>query len=201
MKLYHHPASHNARRVVALVRHLALPVELIEVNLGTGEQRSPEFLALNPNGKVPVLVDGELVLWESAAILAYLATKAESPLAPASPRARADVDRWLAFTMTRLGRVGDVFLFENAIKPFFGMGAPDEAALDKVRPDAASCFAVLEAHLARQDYLAASGLSVADFAAYSIFEQRDAWKLPALPAGGALARWVDRMASLPAWQG
>lgn len=200
MRLYHHPASHNARRTVALARHLELPVELVSVDLGKGEQRSPEFLALNPNGKVPVLVDGEFVLWESSAILVYLAASVGSPLAPTAPRDRADVERWLAFTNTQLSRAAEVFLFEHAIKPFFGLGAPDAAALEKATPGVEAAFAILDGALARRPFLAASGLTVADFAVYSILESREAWKLPPLPAGGALADWVARMGELPGWQ-
>ena len=199
VKLYHHTASHNARRVVALVHHLQLPVELVSVDFGTGEQRSPEFLAKNPNGKVPVLVDGDFILWESTAIMAYLASKAGSTLAPTDARARADVDRWVAWVNTRFGSAASVCLFENVIKPFFGIGAPDDAALAKVRPELDACFSLLEKHLESQDYLASSGLSIADFAAYSIIGSREAWKLPVPAAGGSLARWAERIGSLPAW--
>ena len=129
MKLYHHPASHNARRTVALARHLGADVELEVVDLAAGAQHAPGYLALNPNAKVPVLVDGDLVLWESTAILCYLAAKQGSALLPTAPAARADVDRWLAWIGGRLGSRSDVFLFENLVKAVFGLGAPNEAAL------------------------------------------------------------------------
>jgi glutathione S-transferase len=69
MRLYHHPFSSNSRRAILAAIQLDVPVELVLVDLKNGEQRKPEFLRLNPNGKVPVLVDGDFVLWESHAIM------------------------------------------------------------------------------------------------------------------------------------
>ncbi len=199
MKLYHHPASHNARRAVAMARHLSSPVDFVAVDLGAGEQRSPAYLALNPNGKVPVLVDGDFALWESTAIMTYLAAKAGSPLVPTAPRDRADMDKWIAWTGGRFARPTDTFLFENVIKPFFGIGAPDEATLARARPDVEACFALLDAHLATHPYLAACGLTVADFAAYVIVEARTSWGLPSLEAYPSLARWAASLAAFPCW--
>ena len=71
MKLYY-AETMNPRKVCALAKYLGLPVEFVRVDLRKGEQHTPDFLAVNPNGKVPVLVDGDLVLWESTAIMARL---------------------------------------------------------------------------------------------------------------------------------
>ena len=96
MKLYVFPPSPRALKVRALVRHLNLEVEECLVDLFKGEQRAPAYAALNPNMRMPVLEDGDYVLWESNAILQYLAAqKPESGLWPSDIRGQADVSRWL----------------------------------------------------------------------------------------------------------
>src|SRR5579862_1624600 len=96
MRLYHHPLSSNARRAVMAALHLGTEVELVHVDLGKGEQRKPDYLKRNPNGKVPVLDDDGFLLWESCAIMQYLADRTPGQtLYPTELRARADVNRWL----------------------------------------------------------------------------------------------------------
>ena len=81
MKLYYAEVL-NPQKACAVARHLNSPVEFVAVDLARGEQRQPDFLAINPNGKVPALTDGDRSLWESNAIMAYLAEKAGSDLWP-----------------------------------------------------------------------------------------------------------------------
>jgi glutathione S-transferase len=94
MRLFHSPLSSNARRVLITLHHLGLAVEMINVDLlDQGDRR--RLAELNPNGKVPVLQDGDFVLWESCAIMQYLADLTpHQTLYPQDPRARADVNRW-----------------------------------------------------------------------------------------------------------
>ena len=95
MKLYMNPTSPNVRRVRLTAAVLGLQLEEKNLDLAKGEQKRPEFLAFNPNGAVPTLVDGDFVLTESRAIMQYLASrKPESGLLPHDERARADVTRW-----------------------------------------------------------------------------------------------------------
>jgi glutathione S-transferase len=92
MKLYLFPPSARVLAIVALKNHLALDCELNPIDLGRGDQLTPEYLALNPNRKIPTLKDGEFVLWESNAILFYMAAKRpESGLWPSDLRGQADV--------------------------------------------------------------------------------------------------------------
>lgn len=95
MKLYHTP-SPNPQKIAFAMLELGLDCEIIPVDFTKGEQRTVEFLALNPFAKVPVLVDGDLTLWDSHAILAYLGDKTQK-LWPASASGRTDALRWLFF--------------------------------------------------------------------------------------------------------
>jgi glutathione S-transferase len=96
MRLYTFTITPNNRKVEAFVRHFDLPVDMHLVSFKDRETQSPAFLALNPMGKVPVLTDGDFSLWESNAILCYLATKfPHTATLPTDARGRADVDRWL----------------------------------------------------------------------------------------------------------
>jgi glutathione S-transferase len=95
MKLYHFPPSPNSRRVQLTAAHLGLLLDGQVVDITKGENRAPEYLALNPNGLTPTLVDGDLVLWESRAIVQYLASKKpEAGLLGRNELERVDVVRW-----------------------------------------------------------------------------------------------------------
>jgi glutathione S-transferase len=95
MKLYTNLFSPNARKVHAVANELGIELDTHTVDLRAGEQRTPEYLALNPNGKVPTLVDGDTVLWESNAIICYLAGKGDTELWPKSAK-RYDILRWIS---------------------------------------------------------------------------------------------------------
>jgi glutathione S-transferase len=82
MRLYYHPLSSNSRRVLLTAYHLGLNLELVSVDLSRGEHKTPEYLRLNPNGKIPILVEGGFHLWESHAIMQYLADKLEQDIYP-----------------------------------------------------------------------------------------------------------------------
>jgi glutathione S-transferase len=103
MRLYLFPPSTRVLAIVALKNHLALDCEFEPIDLGSGDQLTPEYLALNPNRKIPTLRDGEFVLWESNAILFYMAAnRPESGLWPSDLRGQADVLRWLAWESAHL---------------------------------------------------------------------------------------------------
>ena len=200
MILYHSPYSFNARRCVATVRQLGLDVELREVDLGKGAHHDPSFAAMNPNRKVPVLVDGDLVLWESVAIVQYLAEQRPGTLLPSTPAGRADALRWQAWTLSRFNAATGVFLFENLIKSFFGMGPADAARLAATTPEVLACFDILERQLAAQPYLCGDNVSVADMTLYPTFEQAAHIGLPGVEDRPALQAWIARMAAQPGFR-
>jgi glutathione S-transferase len=163
MKLYDFAFSPNSRKVRALAYELGIKLDFVSVDLVKGAQRTPEFLAINPNGRVPVLVDGDLVLWESMAILRYLADKADSALVPTAPRAQAEVDRWLSWQLAHLGPAMSKVAFERVVKKLTGQGAPDEAAIAAGTAEFTKLTSILDDALAGREYLAGA-LSIADFA-------------------------------------
>jgi glutathione S-transferase len=96
VKLYSSPFSPNCRKVHALIKHLDLRVDIETVNLPAGAHKEPAYLAINPNGKVPSLVDGDRILWESNAILAYLGTKKDTVAWPKNEM-RYDILKWMSW--------------------------------------------------------------------------------------------------------
>ena len=94
MKLYGFPPSPNTWKVRAVAHHLGIPLEFSFVDLSKGEQRKPDYLAINPSGRTPTLVDGDFILPESNAIMQYLAGEKPNSLWPDDARARADITRW-----------------------------------------------------------------------------------------------------------
>jgi glutathione S-transferase len=137
------------------------------VNLIAGENRRPEFLALNPAGKLPVLVDGDLVLTESVAIVLYLAEKyPDGDLLPAEPRARAQVDQWLLFTATELEQPLWRVARHTAIYPE-AKRLPAEVPI--ARQDFLEMAAVMEEHMKGRQFLVGDTVTVADLvAAYTL---------------------------------
>lgn len=197
MKLYYFDVM-NPRKVCALARHLRLPLEYVHVNLGKGQHKTPAFLAMNPNGKVPVLVDGDVSLWESNAILCYLADKAGSDLWPKDAR-QYEVLRWLMWDATEFAPQAGTLYFEHIIKSRFGIGAPDSAEVQKATQGFVRFAAVLEAHLRGRSYLVGDALSVADFAVAITLPYAQQAHLP-LDDFPEIRRWHSQMEKLEGWR-
>jgi glutathione S-transferase len=201
MKLYVFPPSPRAMKVIALAEHLQLEHEVRLVDLTKGDQMKPEFTALNPNQRMPVLEDDGFVLWESNAILLYLASKKpHCGLWPNSAKDQADVLRWLVwesahFDAESCGMVG----FEKISKAVLGLGAADPAFIARGETNFARFAAVLNESLRGRNWLTGGGLTIADF---SIGAWVPAAERLQLPVGkfSEIARWYGGLASLPAWR-
>ena len=111
MQLYVIRGAPNSRKAEAVVAHLGLPVEQVELDIRKGEHKTADYLALNPNGLVPTLVDNDFILWESHAVMAYLADRfGAEGLYPKDLRLRAEVDRWMNWAQAHFGRaIGPIF--------------------------------------------------------------------------------------------
>jgi glutathione S-transferase len=163
MKLYQLSFSPNCQKVVAVAHEVGLSLELVTVDLFKGEARTPTMLAKNPNGKVPILEDGDFVLWESNAMLGYLAAKANrTDLAPTTLRERAEVDRWMSWGLAHFAPAVRKVAFERIVKKLAGLGAPDEALVKAGSDEFAAWASVLDQSIGRKEYLCGR-LSIADF--------------------------------------
>jgi len=125
MKLYGFAGSPRTWKVRALAAHLGIPLEYENLDFAKGDNRTPKYLALNPAGRTPTLVDGDFVLWESDAIMQYLASKKPNTLWPDDARTRADIMRWQNWQSAHWGSDACVPLIgQNVVKAILGMGAP-----------------------------------------------------------------------------
>lgn len=189
MKLYDFPFSPNCRKVRAVAYELGIAFESVPVDLLTGGSRTPAFLARNPNGRVPVLEDGDLILWESTAIMRYLATG--SALVPRDRRTVAEMDRWTAWQLAHLGPALSKVAFEKIVKKLTGRGAPDEARIAEGTAEVASMSAILDAALAGREYVAGP-LTLADFALAAHYSLAGAAGL-SLAAHPRVETWLTRV--------
>jgi glutathione S-transferase len=200
MKLYMHPMSSNARRVRLTAAVLGIELEEHKVDLAKGEQKHPEYLALNPNGAVPALVDGDFVLTESRAIMQYLASKKpESGLLPRDEAARADVTRWQFWDSSHFSPALGTIFFQKILRPMLEKAAPDAQKIEEGLANFRRFGAVLDRHLNGKQYVAGAALTLADLTLASSLmyaKQIDA-PLSELPN---MQAWFSRITDLDAWK-
>jgi glutathione S-transferase len=200
MKLYCDPISTTSRPVMMLVAELGLDVEIVKVDLMAGGHQSPDYLALNPNGIVPFLVDGDFHLGESTAILKYLARKAGSDFYPSDPQAQAKVDEATSWFTTQFHEYFCVMVcYPNMGVPH---GMPTEqlqALMAYGREHAPRWLKVLdECMLAGRDYVAGDKVSVADFLGLSfvLLGGLAAYDFSPYPN---IQAWIARMQARPSY--
>jgi GST-like protein len=191
-------SSPNVLKVTILLEELALPYRFHYVNVAGGEQFEPEFVALNPNSRVPVIVDedgpdGEpYTVFESGAILFYLAEKTRQFL-PADVRGRHDTVQWL---MIQMGNVGPMFGQLN----HFQMYAPpgNEYSLSRYRTASGRLYDMLDRRLAEVPYLTGEDYTIADMATYpwaALYHEKHGEDWDQHPA---LRQWAERIGARPA---
>lgn len=159
MKLYGFGPTRSLRALWCL-RELGVQFDFVPVNLQAGEHRRPDFLALNPAGKLPVLVDGDLVIPESAAIVLYLAEKyPDKGLMPSGLEQRAQVYRWILFAMTELEQPLWRIAKHTFLYPEHKRLAKD---IDLAREDFSAMAAILERHMDGRQYIVGNRVTAAD---------------------------------------
>ena len=193
MKLYEFGPTRSIRARWTL-QELGVDFDAMSVNLPAGEHRRPAFLAINPAGRVPVLVDGDLVLTESAAIVLYLAEKyAEKGLLPRDLRQRAEVNRWILFAVTELEQplwriVRNTRLYPEAQRQ------PSDIRI--ASQEFTEMAAILEQHMQARQVVVGEQVSVADFVvAYTLDWGNEVGLLEDFPR---LRAYVERMYARPA---
>jgi glutathione S-transferase len=198
MKLYWIKAQ-APRRVLALVKHLGIDAELVEVDAKAGGLKTQDYAALNPNMKAPTLVDGDQVLWESSAIMAYLCIQAGSDMWPEHNAAEQwEVLRWLSWSDCHWSPAVGPFYFEHVVRATFGLGPPDRELLKTKDRELLKYATVLDGHLAGRTYVACARLTIADFQLGSMATY---WRESEMPmeAFPNIVRWIDRLMHIPAW--
>jgi glutathione S-transferase len=200
MRLYHHPMSSNARRAVMTAIHLDAKVDLEIVDLAQGAQRRPDFLSKNPNGKVPVLDDDGFLLWESHAIMQYLADKTPGQTVyPTEIRARADVNRWLFWSAHHWTPAISVLGWENFVKAMIGQGDPDPVAVERGEGLVTANARVLDEHLRGKKWIAQDRVTLADLAIATPLMVIAQAKLPVNGFANVMT-WFRRVEGLDAWK-
>ena len=199
MKLYYVVGSPNCRKVHAVLNHLQLEVDLEYLDFFSGELQSPAYRAVNPNGLVPALVDGDLVLWETNAILPYLADVAGADdLLPRDVRRRADVLRWMAWELAHFNRAFGILSFETVVKPAFLQQAPSPPLVAWASEQLATFARVLDAHLAGRTWVSGEGITLADYALIHLEGFKDAMPFDWTPYP-RLNAYFDRMRAVDHW--
>lgn len=201
MKLYIFPPSGRVLGIMALKNHLALDCEVHRIDLSRGDQLAPEYVALNPNRKMPTLEDDGFVLWEMNAILFYLAAKRpESGLWPADLQGQADVLRWLAWESAHWDAEScGMVAFEKSSKVVLGLGPADPAFIARGEQNFARFAAVLDASLRGKVWLTGERLTIADFSIGSLVPSAERSGLP-VGQFPQIVRWYKDLAALPGWQ-
>ena len=179
---------------------LGLDPERVNVDLTKGEQRKPEFLSLNPSGKVPVLVDGDFVLSESHAIMMYLAdTTPGQTLYPTELRARADVNKWMFWSANHWGPAIATLNWERLVKKVLGLGEPDAAQVARGETLFHDFAKVLDAHLANREWISGKNVSLADISISCPLMVAVPVQLPLVPYAN-IQKWFARVQELESWK-
>ncbi len=189
IKVYRYPLSGHCHRVELLLSLLGLPVALVDVDLLKGANKTPEFLALNPFGQVPVLDDGGTVVADSNAILVYLALRyGGERWLPTEPAGAAAVQRWLSVA------AGPIAFGPAAARLVTVFGAPPDAGEAQKRAHA--LLQILEAELGRRTFLVGDAPTIADVAAYAYLAHAPEGNV-SLGAYANVRAWLGRIEALP----
>ena len=197
LKIWGRANSVNVQKAVWAAAETGVPFERLDAGLAYGKTTEDWYLACNPNGKVPLLQDGEWSLWESNVIVRYLAHRyGAGTLCPDDPQPRFVAEQWMDWTVSEL--------LPALTPPFWGLirMPPEQRDWDKINAGGKECnrlFGLLNGHLQQQDYVAGAAFSMGDIPAgaiayrwYNLDIEHD--ELPALRA------WYERLTTRPAFQ-
>ncbi len=199
MKLYYDPITVNCRKVLAGFDFLGQKFDTVKVDYFTGEHKQQPYLTVNPNASLPALEDGDLVLWESNAILQYVADKNGNDAAyPKDLKTRADINRWLLWESSAWFPSAYVYLVENVVKPLL-KAEPDQTILAAQQANFDKLAGILEQRLSKQPWLCGKQATIADIAVAAPMHLHSFQKLPLGPYP-SLRRWMTQIENLPCWK-
>ena len=186
-------ATPNSVKIPIALEEIGFEYEIRPVNVKKGEQKIDKYLSLNPNGKVPLLVDGDLILPESGAILVHLAEKS-GQLLPSDPTARARTFEWLFFQLSASGPAFGQAGYWQKLAP-----TPNEAAVNRYAGEAERVADLMDAHLSRNTWFAGDTYTIADIAHFG-WTWRRAFAGISFDNRPHLGRWHGAMEARPAVQ-
>ncbi len=200
IKLHVFPLSPRGFKVLFAAHQIGIEYEMVLVNFGTGDQKSPSHTALNPNQRMPVLSEGDFSLWESNAIVQYLASlKPETGYLPADLKARMTAVKWQFWETAHWDPACAVFMFERVVKKLFGRGECDPAEIKRGEELMARLGPVLDGQLQKTRYVAGDRLTVADLSLAPSLVSAEQAQMPISEYRG-INRWITEIRALPAWQ-
>ena len=190
MRVLGRSTSGNVQKVILLLEEMGADYTREDFGRQFGNTGDDEYLSMNPTGKVPTLVDGDVIIWESNTILRYIAATMDSSLYPSDPADRSRIERWMDWLLASLN--GPYVTIFKATKG--GQTIPEDAASELV-----AALLVLDAHLAGSRYLAGDALSLADVCLVPIVHRCLNFPID-LPPLGALRDWHGRLRDRPAFK-
>ena len=199
MKLYSVVGSPNCRKVHAAINHLGINVEFEYLDFFDGDLKKPHYLAINPNGMVPTLRDGDFDLWESNAIMQYLADKVPgNTLFPKDEKTRADIVRWQCWELAHYNKAFGALAFETVAKPKFMGAAPDPGIVSWAKNELSRYAPVLESHFNSRTHLIDKGVTLADYSLIHVEMFKEAIPFDWSPYPN-INKYYERMRAVPHW--
>jgi glutathione S-transferase len=197
LKIWGRKTSSNVQKVLWCCGELDIAFERIDIGGPFGGNQDAEYLALNPNGLVPTVQDGELIMWESNTICRYLCTTRHGErLYPSDPAARTHVERWMDWQLSAIGPpMGGLLMGLIRSKP----EERNQAAIEAARRRALAAWTIVEDELANRPYLAGSQLSLAEIVLGTQVYRWHTFPIERPPLKN-LKAWYDRMRERPAFR-
>jgi glutathione S-transferase len=199
LRIWGRANSVNVQKVLWCLRELDLAYERIDAGMAFGKNREPGYLAMNPNGRVPTLVDGDFVLWESNSIMRYLtlAYRPESPIYPRAPKRRAAVDRWLDWTLSTMQPVDRPVFWALVRTP---VAERDMVAIQKDVDAEAVQWRIVDAQLATRRFIEGDDFTLADIALGAYARRWLGVEGVSKPKLAHLDRWFAEFSGRPGFQ-
>jgi glutathione S-transferase len=196
LKIWGRANSVNVQKVLWCLTELDLAYQRIDAGMAFGRNRDPDYLAMNPNGRVPTLVDGEFVLWESNSIMRYLvlAYGKGSPIYPETPKRRASVDRWLDWSLSTLQPVDRPVFWALVRTP---IPERDMLAIQRDADAEAVVWRIADAQLATRRFIEGDDFTIADIALGAYARRWFGVEGVTKPRLANLERWFAQFASRP----
>ena len=198
MELLLDPRTVNSRKVLAGLKLAGADYNIKKFDYFEAEQKSPEYMAVNPNAAFPALIDGDFILWESNAILQYAADKVgNTSVYPTDLKTRADINRWLLWESSSWFGSCYIYLVENCVKPLLG-GDTDEGILSNEEENFHKLAGILNARLEKSTFLCGEEPTIADVAVAAPMHLHAWAKLP-LGNHANLVRWMTKDIESCSW--